>query len=118
MSSQRIPGLPHGYALDGIIGSDAGENAVTFISAQPNMGVMSGGNEIQFRGGRLTTSDAEVIAVLRAFARRNPTVQEVAEDAPAAVAAAQAADANSDDKQVAAAVVAQGKAAAAVVKPA
>lgn len=117
MNSQRTPGLPHGYALDGIIGSDAGENAVTFISAQPNMGVMSGGNEIQFRGGRLTTSDEAVIEVLRTFAKRNPTVQEVkAEDAPAAVAAAQEADAKSEVKQVAAAVVAQGQAAAAVVK--
>ena len=98
MNSQRTPGLPHGYALDGIIGSDAGANAVTFISAQPNMGVMSGGNEIQFRGGRLTTSDEAVIEVLRTFAKRNPTVQEVVEDAPAAVAAAQAADAKSDVK--------------------
>lgn len=116
MNSQRTPGLPHGYALDGIIGSDAGENAVTFISAQPNMGVMSGGNEIQFRGGRLTTSDEAVIEVLRTFAKRNPTVQEVVEDAPAAVAAAQLADAKSDVKQVAAAVVAQGQAAASTVK--
>lgn len=116
MNSQRTPGLPHGYALDGIIGSDAGENAVTFISAQPNMGVMSGGNEIQFRGGRLTTSDEAVIEVLRTFAKRNPTVQEVVEDAPAAVAAAQAADAKSEVKQVAAAVVAQGQAAASTVK--
>lgn len=116
MNSQRTPGLPHGYALDGIIGSDAGENSVTFISAQPNMGVMSGGNEIQFRGGRLTTSDENVIEVLRAFAKRNPTVQEVKEDAPAAVAAAQAADAKSEDKQVSAAVVAQGQAAATIVK--
>lgn len=60
--------------------SPEAEGAVTFLNAAPNGNVISGGVEIQFRGGVFTTNDPDAIKLLDFMAMRGQGIARADEE--------------------------------------
>jgi hypothetical protein len=115
MRSNQTPHLQHGDFPDGIVPQDSNEGAVLYFSAQPNMGMMSGGNEIKFRGGAFRTSHPDVKAFLDWQVDRNIGIYR--EEAAQEVKPGATAPLNDETAKMTAETTEQGKSNASSVPP-
>lgn len=83
MRNNQTPHLENGDFPDGIVPQDNNEGSVLYFASQPNMGLVSGGNEIKFRGGAFRTSNKLVQEFLDWQVSRNLGIfrEEAAETA-------------------------------------
>jgi hypothetical protein len=116
MRNVSTPHLENGDFPDGIVPQDNNEGAVLYFSAQPNMGLMSGGNEIKFRGGAFRTSNKLVQEFLDWQVSRNLGIYK-AEEAAETVKPGTTAPLNDEADKLSAETVDQGKSNASSVPP-